>query len=98
MGFWSWLCGRKRTRVVVRFDTGPGHHLYIRGQGAGLDWERGLPMSNQGADCWVWETKADIPTDCEFKLLIDDQTYEEGPNHQLVNREICTIRPQFPGR
>ncbi len=95
MGLFSWLFGRSRTRIVVHFDTGPGHHLYIRGQGAGLSWDRGLPMSNEGKDIWIWETKTNIPDDCQFKILIDDQRFEEGPNHQLVGREICTIRPRF---
>ena len=95
MGILSWLFGRKRTRVVVRFDTGLDHHLFIRGQGAGLCWDKGLPLSNQGTDCWVWETNQPIPESCEFKILIDDKVFEEGPNHRLMDREICTIQPEF---
>jgi hypothetical protein len=96
MGLLSWLFGPRRTRIVVRFDTGPGHHLFLRGSAAPFCWERGLPMSNQGSDLWVWETKGPIPAHCEFKVLIDDQIFEEGPNHRLVGKETCTIRPVFP--
>ena len=97
MGLWNWLTGASRTRVVAQVQLAPGQKLTVRGQGAGLQWGEGAAMKQRGLGTWVWETRTTVPTDCEFKVLINDQTYEEGPNHRLFHGETCTIRPQFPG-
>lgn len=71
-----------KTRVIVKFDVGFGNHLTIRGKGANLCWEKGIILHNIQADEWLWET--DIPfTKCEFKVLINDESYESGENHSI---------------
>ena len=35
---------KKVTRIVAHVDIGWGNMLYIRGEGAGLSWEQGVPM------------------------------------------------------
>lgn len=83
-----------RTRVLVKYDVGFKNHLYIRGSGAGLSWERGLPLKNIGRDEWVWETQ--IPfTACEFKVLINDQHYEHGENHRIASGKAFEYTPRF---
>ena len=62
--------------------------LAIRGQGAGLSWDKGVALKNLSADEWVWETDASFK-DCEFKVLLNDQRYEEGENHRLKKGKIC---------
>ena len=95
--------GEKRTnhfkktgaRIIVRYDVGFNNHLFIRGNGPGLSWERGVKLKNVGSDEWLWET--DLPThNCEFKVLINDQHYETGENHHLHDGVAFQYTPRFP--
>lgn len=83
-----------RTRVIARYDVGFGNSLYIRGKGANLSWDKGIPMKNIKSDEWVWET--DLPmTSGEFKVLINDKRYEAGDNHPLKSDSVIEIAPRF---
>ena len=83
-----------KTRVVIKYDVGFNNHLTIRGKGANLNWDKGLPLKNIKRDEWVWET--DIPfTQCEFKILLNDAAYETGENHRLKAGSSITYTPHF---
>ena len=82
------------TRITIQYDAGFSNNLYIRGNGAGLSWDRGVPLKNLGADEWVWETSAPCE-DCEFKVLINDQRFEEGENHHLHDGTQLKYTPKF---
>ena len=82
------------SKVIVKFDVGFSNALHIRGQGAGLNWEKGKLMKNTGTDTWVWET--DVPIEnCQFKVLINDEWYEAGENHRLNHGKIIEYTPRF---
>ncbi len=82
-------------RIVVKYDVGFNNALSIRGCGAGLSWDLGAPLKNVGPDEWVWETNTPF-TDCEFKVLINDQNYECGENHHLGPSSKFQYTPTFP--
>lgn len=73
----------KKTRLLVKFDCGFNNWITIRGEGAGLSWNAGTALKNIGNDEWVFETDAPF-VNCEFKVLINDEIYESGPNHPLI--------------
>lgn len=82
------------TRIIVKYDVGFHNSLYIRGKGANLSWDRGIPLKNVKADEWLWET--DVPfTSCEFKILINDKHYEMGINHTLHQGANLHYTPKF---
>lgn len=83
------------TKLTIRYDAGFPNVLYLRGQGASLSWEKGIPLKNVKADQWVWETTAPFTT-CEFKVLINDREYEIGDNHHLSCGAVVAYTPQFP--
>lgn len=83
-----------KTRVTVKYDVGFHNTLYIRGQGANLNWERGIQMKNVKADEWVWESDNNF-SQCEFKVLINDRVYENGPNHKIQNGNSIQYTPRF---
>lgn len=83
-----------KTRIVVKYDVGFPNSITIRGKGAGLSWEKGIPMKNVRADEWVWETEATIANG-EFKVLINDKTYESGNNHPLNAGKTTQYTPKF---
>ncbi len=88
--------GRKgpRTRIVVKYDVGFNNSIHIRGYGANLSWERGIPLKNTKSDEWVWETDASF-SGGEFKVLINDKHYEAGDNHKLNSGATIQYTPRF---
>jgi len=85
---------KEKTQIVVRYNVGYGNHLFIRGNGAGLSWDQGVMLKNIGPDEWVWE--ANVPfKECEFKILINDQQFENGENHQILDGASMQYTPRF---
>lgn len=83
-----------RTRVFIKYDAGVNNHLTIRGNGAGLTWERGVILKNIGPDEWVWESNI-LFKECEFKVLINDEKYEVGDNHHITGGKLFRYTPHF---
>lgn len=82
------------TKVKVKYNAGFGNNLFIRGEGAGLSWEKGVPMKNVATDRWEWETNHPFDK-CLFKILINDVRYEKGENHQVFLAKTIEIAPRF---
>ncbi len=83
-----------KTRITVKYDVGFSNQLYIRGKGANLSWDKGQSMKNTKSDEWVWETEAHF-TQCEFKVLLNDQNYEAGDNHSVKEGSCFVYTPHF---
>lgn len=65
------------TAVVARIDVGFGNLLFIRGDGPGLSWERGVPMDCVASDQWTWST-ATASRPFAYKVLINDERWSAG--------------------
>ena len=71
------MTGRARssdgaTRLLVTAYIGIGNRLYIRGNGAGLSWDKGVPLQFVSIGKWRWETsEAHAPV--QFKLYKNDE-------------------------
>lgn len=85
---------QKPTRVTVKYDAGLNNSLYIRGNGAGLSWEKGILLTNIGPDEWIWETSLPVQG-CEFKIALNDVHFEQGENHKLEEGVWCQYTPIF---
>ena len=85
------------TRIVVNFDVGFENELFVRGQGADLNWEHGYRMTNVDPGTWVWESTS-ISAPVEFKVLINDLEFEEGENHVLQPGSSLDLTPSFSSR
>ena len=83
-----------KTRVTVKYDVGFNNTLYLRGKGANLSWDKGIPLKNIKRDEWTWETDALFST-CEFKVLVNDKHYETGENHTLTCGASIQYTPKF---
>lgn len=87
--------GSSRTKITVKFDCGFNNFLSIRGEGIPkLSWEKGTPLKNIKADEWVFETDQPFPKG-EFKILINDNIYESGPNHSITSGKSIQFTPYF---
>ncbi len=82
------------TRIVARVDVGFGNALYLRGEGAGLSWEKGALMENISPYEWAFSTtRAKAPV--EFKCLINDQVWAEGSNQTVAAGGSSISSPVF---
>jgi hypothetical protein len=85
---------RSATSVTIKVDCGFGNELYIRGDGAGLSWSRGVKLRNIDANTWVWESDRPF-TQSYFKVLINDEAYENGENHFIKHGSQIVYTPSF---
>ena len=80
--------------VEARIDVGLGNTLFIRGQGDGLSWERGKPLTCVDASTWVW-VSAQARDKVVFKLLLNDQIWAQGKDLFLEAGRKIEIVPSF---
>ncbi|MGD1031318.1 MAG: hypothetical protein ABSA05_09275 [Opitutaceae bacterium] len=67
------------TRLLVTAYIGIGNRLFIRGEGPGLSWDKGVPLQFVSIGKWRWETtEATVPV--KFKLYRNDETEFNGLN------------------
>lgn len=85
---------KRVTRIVAHVDVGWGNMLYIRGEGAGLSWEQGVPMlCNNGTEWhWIAETEAEP---ISFKFLINDEQWALGENVTINAGDVHISDPTF---
>jgi hypothetical protein len=61
------------TRLIVTAYIGIGNRLFIRGEGPGLSWEKGVPLAFVSIGKWRWDT-SDATAAVRFKLYKNDET------------------------
>ena len=82
------------TTVQAKIDVGFGNALFIRGEGAGLSWDKGVLMQCKEPSTWVWlATNANGPV--LFKVLLNDQVWAAGENLTLQPGQRIEIQPVF---
>ncbi|MGC4074672.1 MAG: hypothetical protein QM760_19655 [Nibricoccus sp.] len=60
------------TRLLVTAYIGIGNKLFVRGEGPGLSWEKGVPLQFVSIGKWRWET-ADAIEPLTVKLYKNDE-------------------------
>jgi hypothetical protein len=77
------------TRVLVTAYIGIGNRVFIRGEGAGLSWDKGVPLQFVSIGKWRWEN-SEASSPVRFKLYKNDEiecaalgAQELQPGHQL---------------
>lgn len=85
---------KQPTTISVQANIGFGNQLFIRGEGPGLSWDRGVPMECQGADQWHWSVNG-ASRPFAFKLLINDQLWSHGENEAARPGEKIVVQPAF---
>jgi hypothetical protein len=66
------------TRLLVTAYIGIGNRLFIRGDGPGLSWEKGVPLQFVSIGKWRWET-TEAAAPIHFKLFKNDEIETTGP-------------------
>jgi len=84
---------RPVTVIEAKIDVGFGNQLFVRGQGAGLSWEHGTPLTCVGPDTWRWAVEA---TDrLKFKLLLNDRVWANGEDVVVPPGKQVEVKPAF---
>jgi hypothetical protein len=76
------------TRLLVTAYIGIGNKLYVRGEGPGLSWEKGVPLQFVSIGKWRWETP-DASESLTLRLYKNDEQecvslgeFTLAPGHQ----------------
>jgi hypothetical protein len=82
------------TKIVAKIDVGFGNTLYIRGEGPGLSWEKGIPLDCVADDQWSL-TLAETSRPVVFKFLVNDLTWCVGDDFVVQPGATAEILPVF---
>jgi hypothetical protein len=81
------------TTIKAKIDVGFGNNLFVRGQGAGLSWDHGIPLTCVDGQTWQWSAKADDRF--TFKLLLNDTVWAKGEDLIAKPGQKVEIVPTF---
>lgn len=79
------------TRLIATAYIGIGNKLYLRGEGPGLSWDKGVPLQFVSIGKWRWET-SDAEQPVTVKLFKNDEvecaavgslTLQPGHQHEV---------------
>src|SRR5436853_2805391 len=56
----------KSVTIQAKIDVGFGNTLYLRGEGEGLSWNQGIPLTCVDGSTWQWS--APVSDKVKFKL------------------------------
>lgn len=84
---------RKTTTIEARIDVGFGNNLFVRGQGAGLSWDRGTPLNCVDGQTWRWSVT--VEDKLTFKLLLNDAVWAQGENVVAPPGNRVEVSPTF---
>lgn len=82
------------TTIIAVLDVGFGNTLFIRGQGPGLSWDRGIPMTCVAPNEWQIALPESV-RGFTFKVLVNDVTWNLGPDYVVESGATITITPEF---
>lgn len=79
--------------IEAKIDVGFGNNLFVRGQGEGLSWERGIPLEN--VDSKTWRLTVPAKDKVQFKLLINDTLWCKGEDLVATPGKKVQVTPAF---
>ena len=82
------------TTITARINVGFGNALFLRGEGAGLSWDRGVQMTCVSANEWLI-TLPESARPVVFKFLINDATWSTGSDYSAVPGTSTLLTPAF---
>ena len=82
------------TYISAKVDIGFGNHLFLRGEGPGLSWDKGLLMDCSSSLVWA-TTLAGATAPVVFKVLVNDLTWSAGKDYVVEPGQSVTVTPTF---
>ena len=84
---------RPPTVITVHVDIGFGNTLYLRGDGPGLSWDKGVPLDCLADDKWALTIEHGMPF--TFKVLLNDLVWCTGDDYTVAPGASIAITPEF---
>src|SRR5262249_37451822 len=85
--------GGKKVTIEAKIDGGFGNSLYLRGEGQGLSWNHGVPLTNVDKSTWTWSGEASDKV--KFKLLLNDLVWSQGADLMAAPGDRVQVAPSF---
>ena len=79
--------------IDVKMDVGFGNAIFLRGQGSGLTWDRGIPLVCVDGKTWRWTQTVTAPI--KFKILLNDKVWSEGNDLTIAPGQKLEVAPHF---
>jgi hypothetical protein len=83
----------KPVTMEARIDVGFGNSLFVRGEGHGLSWDQGIPLTCVDASTWTWSGQAEDKV--KFKLLLNDAVWSKGEDLVVAPGDKLEVAPTF---
>jgi hypothetical protein len=83
----------RATTIEAKIDVGFGNQLFLRGQGEGLSWERGIPL--ECVDSQTWRLIVPAKDKLQIKLLINDSVWAKGEDVVITPGKRVELVPAF---
>jgi hypothetical protein len=83
----------KPVTIEAKIDVGFGNTLYLRGEGLGLSWTQGVPLTCVDGKTWKWT--GETTEQLKFKLLLNDQVWSQGEDLVATPGQKLEISPAF---
>ena len=84
----------RSTTITAQIDIGFGNALYLRGDGPGLSWDRGVLMSCVADSQWQFVVR-ESARPILFKVLVNDLSWSAGPDYPVAPGASVVIQPTF---
>jgi hypothetical protein len=82
------------TTITANFDVGFGNALYLRGDGPGLSWDKGIRLECVADDKWSIAL-GEAARPFVFKFLINDEVWSTGEDYLVDPGVSVTLTPKF---
>src|SRR5690606_30989573 len=80
--------------IVARVNIGLGNTPYLRGEGPGLSWDKGVPMKFVEIGKWEWRVQgADVPVVC--RIFKNDKEAATGEFIEVGAGQEVEVYPRF---
>ena len=82
--------------LTVKVNVGDDDVLCLRGEGPGLNWQEGQPMTYDGEDRWKWTAEVTSTVTC--RVYLNDEISAFGDDIVLQPGQTLEIEPSFPSQ
>jgi hypothetical protein len=79
--------------IEAKIDVGFGNMIYLRGEGQGLSWSQGIPLTCVNGSTWKWS--AEVTDKVKFKLLLNDKVWSQGEDLVAAPGQKVEVAPAF---
>ena len=81
--------------LVANLHIGIGNVPYVRGEGAGLSWEKGTEMQFLEIGKWEWRASEAHET-VRARIFLNDKISAFGEDIEINAGEQVEVFPEFP--